>query len=125
MAEPNATELEILKCLWTEAPLSAREIHDRVGPANAWHNSTTRTLILRMEKKGWLSRAKVHGVTVFTPLIDKVDTLGNLVKQLARNVFNVEGALPVNMFSASPHLSDEELDQLDDIINASNEGEEE
>lgn len=117
MAEPNQTELEILKCLWEEAPLSAREVHDRVGPSQGWHNSTTRTLILRMEKKGWLSREKVHGVTVFSPEIDKVDTLGTLIKQLARNVLNVEGALPVNMFSGSTLLSDEELDQLDALIN--------
>lgn len=119
MAEPNPTELEILKCLWTKAPLSAREIHDTVGPGQGWQISTTRTFILRMEKKGWLRREKVHGVTVFRAEIDKVNTLGALIKQLARNVLNVEGALPVNMFADSPLLSDDELDQLGEFINSS------
>jgi len=118
MAQPNTTELEILKHLWTEGPQSAREIHNAVGPALDWKPSTTRTLISRMEAKGWLIRKDMHGLAVYTAALDRVTTLGGLVRHMARSVLNMDGPIPASFFADSPHLSDSELDALDAIINA-------
>jgi len=118
MAQPNTTELEILKHLWNKGRQSAREIHVSVGPALGWKPSTTRTLITRMEAKGWLIREDVHGLAVYTAALDRVATLGGIVRHLARSVLNMDGPIPASFFADSPHLSDSELDELDAIINA-------
>lgn len=118
MSQPNPTELEILKHLWSSGQQSAREIHDAVGPAFDWKPSTTRTLISRMEAKGWLARHDVHGLAVYTAELDRVATLGAIVRHLARSVLNMDGPIPASFFADSPHLSDTELDELDAIINA-------
>lgn len=118
MPKPNPSELAILKHLWAAGPQSAREVHDAVGPGQAWKPSTTRTIINRMEEKGWISRADVHGMTVFTAELDRTKTLGALVRQFARSVLDMDGPLPAALFAESPHLSDTELDELDAIINA-------
>ena len=117
MPQPNPSELSVLKQLWSAGPQSAREVHDAIGPAQDWKPSTTRTVIARMEEKGWVSRKDVHGMTVYTAELDRTRTLGELVRHLARQVLDMDGPLPAALFAESPHLSDAELDELDAIIN--------
>lgn len=118
MPRPNSTELEILKHLWSHGQQSAREIHQGVGPDFNWKPSTTRTLINRMEAKGWLTRHDVHGLAVYSAALDRVTTLGGLVRHLARSVLDMDGPIPASFFADSPHLSQAELEDLDAIINA-------
>ncbi|MEO0881109.1 MAG: BlaI/MecI/CopY family transcriptional regulator [Pseudomonadota bacterium] len=121
MTDPTATELEILKHLWSHGDQSAREVHEGVGPKFGWKPSTTRTLIARMEAKGWLIRKDMHGLAIYEANLDRVETLGGIVRTLARKVLNMDGPLPASLFADSPHLSDGELDALDAIINAAEE----
>ncbi|MBL4878336.1 MAG: BlaI/MecI/CopY family transcriptional regulator [Hyphomonas sp.] len=118
MSQPNPSELAVLKHFWSAGPQSAREVHEAIGPAQGWKSSTTRTVIARMEEKGWVTRADVHGMAVFTAALDRTATLGGLVRHLARQVLDMDGPLPAALFAESPHLSDAELDELDAIINA-------
>lgn len=118
MSQPNASEIIVLKHLWASGPQSAREVHDGVGPDQGWKPSTTRTVIARMEEKGWVSRADAHGIAVYTATLDRTATLGGLVRHLARQILDMDGPLPAALFAESPHLSDAELDELDAIINA-------
>lgn len=118
MSQPNSSELAVLKHLWSAGPQSAREVHEAVGPGQGWKPSTTRTVIARMEEKGWVTRADVHGMAVFTAALDRTATLGGLVRHLARQVLDMDGPIPAALFAGSPHLSDAELDELDAIINA-------
>ena len=81
MSQPNSSELAVLKHLWSAGPQSAREVHDAIGPGQGWKPSTTRTVIARMEEKGWVTRADVHGMAVFSAALDRTATLGGLVRQ--------------------------------------------
>ena len=49
MANPNPSELVILKYLWTSGARTARQLHEAVGPSQDWQLSTTRTVLGRME----------------------------------------------------------------------------
>ncbi|MEL6245401.1 MAG: BlaI/MecI/CopY family transcriptional regulator [Pseudomonadota bacterium] len=118
MARPNPSELILLKHLWTAGAQSAREVHDTVGPSQGWKASTTRTVLGRMEAKGWVERKDVHGLAVYEAAIDRVETLGGLVRHLARSILDMDAKIPAALFAESPHLSDAELDELDAIINA-------
>ena len=123
MSRPNASELALLKYLWSGSPRSAREIHESVGPSQGWKASTTRTVLNRMEAKGWVSRDDSGGLAVYTPELERVATLGAMVRHLARQVLDMDGALPAAMFADSPHLSEEEIEELNEIINAADKGE--
>lgn len=118
MANPNPSELVILKFLWTSGAKTARQLHEAVGPSQDWQLSTTRTVLGRMEAKGWVKRNGDVDPVTFEPLLDRVETLGSLVRHLARKVLDMDGPIPATMFAESPHLSDTELDELDAIINA-------
>ena len=118
MANPNPSELVLLKFLWNSGPKTARQLHEAVGPSQDWQLSTTRTVLGRMESKGWVKRNGDVDPVTFEPMLDRVETLGSLVRHLARKVLDMDGPIPATMFAESPHLSDDELDELDAIINA-------
>jgi predicted transcriptional regulator len=114
------TELSILKHLWPDARKSAREMHDAISAETGWSYSTTRTLLTRMEEKGLISRADVHGVAVYAPAMSRVAVLGAMARELTRDVLDIKGAVPASMFADSPHITSDELAELDAILNAEN-----
>lgn len=118
MSNPNPSELVLLKHLWNSGPQTARQLHEAVGPSQDWQLSTTRTVLGRMESKGWVKRNGDVDPVTFEPLLDRVETLGGLVRHLARKVLDMDGPIPAALFAESPHLSDDELAELDSIINA-------
>ncbi|HVY88112.1 MAG TPA: BlaI/MecI/CopY family transcriptional regulator [Hyphomonadaceae bacterium] len=114
----NKTELTILKQLWTNGRMSAREVHDAITEETGWSYSTTRTVLTRMEEKGLLKRAEVHGVAVFSSRYSRVQVLGAMARELTRQVFDIKSELPASMFADSPHLTEKDLAELDAILNA-------
>ncbi|MEQ1782738.1 MAG: BlaI/MecI/CopY family transcriptional regulator [Hyphomonadaceae bacterium] len=112
------TELSVLKQLWSGNRMSSREVHDVVSVETGWSYSTTRTILTRMEEKGLVSKSDVHGVAVYAPALSRVAVLGAMARELTRDVLDIKGALPASMFADSPHLSSDELAELDAILNA-------
>jgi BlaI family transcriptional regulator, penicillinase repressor len=115
------TELAILKRLWPVDRLSAREVHDAVTGDTGWSYSTTRTVLTRMEEKGLVTRADAHGMAVYSAALTRVQVLGAMAKELTRQVFDIKGALPASMFADSPHLTEDDLAELDEILNSDEE----
>ncbi len=114
----NTTDLQILKALWTTKQMSAREVHDALLKETGWSYSTTRTLLARMEEKGIIARADFHGVAVYSAATSRVQVLGQIARDLTRGVFDIKGALPASMFADSPHITKDDLAELDAILNA-------
>lgn len=117
-AEPNPSELEVLKALWSQDRLSAREVHDKIGEAQGWSYSTTRTVIQRMVDKGLVNKTSVHGLAVFAAADRKVDLISRLVRSFTKRVLEVDGALPVSAFTGSALLNAQELEELEQILEA-------
>jgi predicted transcriptional regulator len=121
MMTATRAELTVLKPLWSEGAKSAREVHQAVSGETGWSYSTTRTVLTRMEDKGLVARSEVHGVAVYSPSLTRVAVLGAMARELTRQVFDIKGALPASMFADSPHLSEEDLAELDAILNSDSE----
>ena len=119
MTQPTKAELTILKALWAEAPLSAREIQDKIGPQLDWSFSTTRTTLSRMLDKGLLKFDTKHGVRVYLPFESKTRTLSGVMKEFFNNVLELKGPLPTAAFHDSEILSKEEWAELDRLLNES------
>src|SRR5262245_11494529 len=120
-AAATRTELSVLKWLWPNGRQSAREVHDAISNETGWSYSTTRTVLTRMEEKGLLKRAEVHGVAVYAAALTRVQVLGAMAKELTRDVLDIKGALPASMFADSPHLTEDDLEELDQILNSDEE----
>ncbi|WP_298337607.1 BlaI/MecI/CopY family transcriptional regulator [uncultured Erythrobacter sp.] len=119
MSQPSKSELAILKILWAEAPLSAREIQEKVGPKMDWSFSTTRTTLSRMCDKALLKQSSKHGVRVFSPCESKARTLSGVMREFFATVLEIDGPLPTAAFHDSKVLTEEEWLELDDLLNGS------
>ncbi|WP_262696322.1 BlaI/MecI/CopY family transcriptional regulator [Kordiimonas aquimaris] len=119
MSQPSKSELAILKALWSEAPLSAREIQEKVGPQLEWSFSTTRTTLSRMVEKTLLQLDTKHGVRVYTPVQSKARTLSGVMREFFDTVLEMKGPLPTAAFHDSEMLSEEEWLELDHLLNES------
>lgn len=114
--KPSPTELTLLKALWRESPLSAREVHERVSKELDWSYSSTRKTLDRMQGKGYLDVQDFHGIRVYMSKISKVRTLATYIKDLACRVLEVDGPLPVSMFADSRLLNKDEQKELEELL---------
>lgn len=116
MIRPSNAELELLKCLWREHTLSARELHNHVGPLLDWSYSSTRKSLERMVEKGLVTETSLHGLNVYRAAVSKVATLAALSTDFARRVLEIDGPLPVQAFADSRLLSEAEIAELEALL---------
>ncbi|MDN2712575.1 BlaI/MecI/CopY family transcriptional regulator [Janthinobacterium sp. SUN118] len=116
MATPSVTELSLLKALWKEQPLSARELHARVEEELGWSFSSTRKTLERMLEKAMLVQRSVHGVLVYEANVDKVATLAAFAHDFGRRVMEIDSPLPVSMFTGSKLVDQQELAALEQML---------
>lgn len=116
MAIPSISELTVLKSLWRQQPLSAREIHEQVADELGWSYSSTRKTLERMLDKGSVRQSTRHGVQVYEAALEKVDTLAAFAHDFGKRVMEMDTPLPVNMFTGSKLVDDAELAQLEQLL---------
>ena len=68
---PRITDAEwtVMRVLWREHPLTAKEVHRRLQNDASWTALTVKTLINRLYEKGALTRQKVSRAFEFRPAI--------------------------------------------------------
>ena len=116
MLIPSTPELCVLKALWRQAPLSAREIHEAVEQELAWSFSSTRKTIERMMDKHMVAQHVRHGVQVYEAQLDKVETLAAYARDFGSRIMELDAPLPVNMFAGSKLVDASELAQLEQML---------
>ena len=116
MPIPSIPELCLLKALWRQQPLSARELHEAVADELAWSFSSTRKTLERMLDKGMVSQSTRHGVQVYEAVLEKVGTLAAYARDFGARIMELDAPLPVNMFTGSKLVDADELAQLEQLL---------
>ena len=114
----TAPELEILKSLWHQAPLTGKEIHTRLESLYGWSYSSTRKTLERMAAKDYVKVEQQGNKKIYTPLLDKVATLAAFVQDFSSRVLEIDGSLPATMFADSQLIKQDELCELEAHLNA-------
>lgn len=114
---PSVSELTLLKALWKQQPLSAREIHEAAAGELAWSFSSTRKTLDRMLEKQMVALQTVHGINVYSARLEKVGTLAAFAHDFGRRVMELDAPLPVTMFTGSKLVDQGELAQLEQMLN--------
>lgn len=113
---PTRPELAILKLLWREGELNAREIHTEIADEFDWSYSTVRTVLERMSDKGLVSKTPVEGVNIYQAQVGKVALLGRMIADFSNRVLELDAAPAAAFFAESKLLSEEELEELEDVL---------
>lgn len=120
-AEPTKPELAILKLLWSERDLNARQVHQSIKDEFGWSYSTVRTVLERMTEKGLISKIAVDGVNIYEAEVTKVTVLGKMISDFSKRVLELDAAPGVAFFSDSKLLSEDELHELEEILRSEEE----
>jgi BlaI family transcriptional regulator, penicillinase repressor len=113
---PTKPELAILKLLWSAKEMSAREIHNQIADDFDWSYSTVRTVLERMFEKGLIAKYPVDGVNIYEAEVGKVAILGRMIADFSKRVMELDSAPTAAFFSDSKLLSDEELNELEEML---------
>ena len=109
-------ELDLMKVLWANGSLSAREVHERLSQRTGWAYSTTRTVIERLVRKGLLRKQDSHGLHVYAPAVSRPTGLAQLVRDFAEQVLELRDVPVAALFSESDALTPDELAELRTLL---------
>jgi predicted transcriptional regulator len=109
---PTEGELEILKFLWRNGSSTVREVHTSLSSARPTGYTSVLKLMQIMHAKGLVTRDESERTHVYTAAIEREETQGGLISDLARRAFGGSAArLVMRALSDSP-ASAEELAEI-------------
>jgi predicted transcriptional regulator len=115
-ASISDAEVEILQQLWTEAPLSAQDIIERLEKAGNAHPKTIKTLINRLLNKGALKFKEENRKYLYFPAIKKQDFYRHRTESFLDKFFDGELSPLVSFFSSQKKLSDKQIEELKQLV---------
>jgi predicted transcriptional regulator len=118
----SPAELAIMKILWRNGRLSAREIHDRLADRLGWAYSTTRTTVERMVRKGLVDKKLFHGLHVYEAGISRAAGLARMVRDFSDHVLEASHVPVVSLFAEAGTLNDDEIAELEELLAADGAG---
>ncbi|MBQ6431374.1 MAG: BlaI/MecI/CopY family transcriptional regulator [Oscillospiraceae bacterium] len=111
-ANLTAAEWDVMECLWERAPLSGREVTEKMHAKCGWSRSTTLTLLSRLEAKGAVLGDAEKGKKAFRPLISREDAALQETEDFLGRVYKGSVRLMVSAMTQKQSLSQKEIDEL-------------
>jgi BlaI family transcriptional regulator, penicillinase repressor len=110
--KPTASELEILRVLWTRGPSTVRKIHDSMKEKKALGYTTVLKLLQIMTTKGIVRRNETERAHVYQAGVPAAQTKRQLAGDMLQRVFEGSASDLMMHALAGKHASREEIDEL-------------
>ena len=109
-------EWKIMEVLWDHSPRTMTEITAILEPETGWTRHTVITLLKRMLEKGSISMDDTERAKKYTPLITREQASTEETHKFLSHVFKGRASLLVNHLVDAGDLSEDELEQILDMI---------
>ncbi|MEM7099257.1 MAG: BlaI/MecI/CopY family transcriptional regulator [Pseudomonadota bacterium] len=110
------SELEIMKALWRQQPLTVGQVIERVKMSNDWHDNTIKTLLNRLLKKELAARFREGGRFFYQPLVTEEDYLTQESEGLLTKFFEGKMAPLVAHFANHKKLTAKDVAEIQAIL---------
>jgi predicted transcriptional regulator len=80
-------ELDIMKAVWSRAPITVRAVQDAIRPGRQLAYTTVMTIMDRLYHKGFLTRTLRSRTHHYNPAINFADVRAEAVEVLIKNFF--------------------------------------
>ena len=110
------SELELLKELWQESPLTGPELIARTRGRTGWDESTVQTLLARLVTKKAIARAGKRRFYTYSPLLARSDYQREMTGRLAAQAFDNSAAELVSFFVRQQKLSAADRAELRQLL---------
>ncbi len=109
---PKLSELEweILKPLWENGPMAARDIYQAVPERYGWAYKTVKTMLARLVKKGALTYDQIGNSYLYRAAYSREEITQNAMGSFVQRVF--DGALNPFVAYFAKNASEDELEVL-------------
>jgi predicted transcriptional regulator len=84
MEELSGAEREVMEIVWDRGEVTAREAKDALTRELA--RNTVRTLLERMEEKGWVTHREVGRTYVYRAARPREESIGRKVREIVDNI---------------------------------------
>lgn len=116
MISLSNSEWRIMENLWEEAPKTATQLIRAMGTETGWAKSTTKTVLKRMEQKGYIAYQEGVKAREYYPLLKREEVVETETSNFINRLYNGSLGLMVNTLVKKQGLSDEEMEELYQII---------
>ena len=110
--KPTASELEILRVLWTRGPSTVREVHDSLREQKALGYTTVLKLLQIMTAKGTVRRNEEQRAHVYEACLPATETKRQLAGDVLQRVFEGSASELMMHALAGRRTSKKELEEL-------------
>ena len=81
-------EWEVMKPLWKEGPMAARDIYKKVPDKYGWAYETVKSMLIRLIKKGVLTYDQVGNSFLYKPVYSRKEITHEATGSFIRRVFD-------------------------------------
>jgi predicted transcriptional regulator len=110
--KPTESELEILQILWQKGESTVREVHEIIEKNKTVGYTSTLKLMQIMHEKGLVSRDTSSRTHIYTALLNREKTQGQILKRMIDNVFDGSAAEMVMQALGNQKTNPEEIEQI-------------
>ena len=115
----SGAEWEVMKVLWEASPLTGTEVAERMGA----HPKSVKTLLGRLVKKGALRFTEEANRYLYRPVFGREKYVAEESKSFLQRVFGGDATPALVHFVETVDLSDEEIQELRELLDRRAKGE--
>lgn len=116
LPKPTASELQILRVLWTRGPSTVRQVYDALNESKSMGYTTVLKLLQIMATKGIVSRNEDQRAHIYEARLPAEETKRQLAGDVLQRVFEGSASQLMMHVLAGRRSSREEIDQLRQLL---------
>ena len=110
------SEWHIMENLWELSPKTVTQLIKAMEEETGWAKSTTKTVLKRMEQKGLIAYREGAKAREYYPLYQREEVVESETSSFINRIYNGSLGLLVNTLVKKRDISDEEIEELYNII---------
>jgi len=117
----SGLESEVIKAVWKLERASVEQVHDVIGPKRGIKETTTRTILRRLEQKGYIRHEEQGRAYVYTAVEGSRNFAARAVRQIIDRFCQGSVEELVSGMVEAKVISKSDLDALEQLVRKSKE----
>jgi predicted transcriptional regulator len=109
-------EHEIMDILWTQSPLTATEVAERVGGQRDWSLQTVKTLLSRLAAKAAVTTTRDGRRFLYAPLVERNDYLASVSRKFVDRLFGGRLSPLVAQLAEADELTQDDIREIEALL---------
>ncbi len=112
----SEAEHEIMEVLWTQSPLTATEVADRVADQKDWSLQTVKTLLSRLTTKAVVGTERDGRRFLYSPLVERDSYLASMSRNFVDRLFGGKVTPLVAHLAEADELSADDIREIEELL---------